>query len=238
MMDKKNNIRYYDKNAQQFSESRMKNNAVAFYTKKSVKLFLEMTTPKMDSSVIDIGCGPGTHLSLLEEKGFVNLYGIDASTNMIRLADESNQKEGIFLQADAERLPFRDDCFDIVMCLGTLEHLDNADKALSEMVRISKNKVFINVPNKFSFLPFLDCFRPIAVKLGIAAINEAPPYERRFSKKEIVRLFQRYGLKNLQIQTTRFAPPIVFFKVFSGIMDKIVEILGIGIEISIIGFKR
>lgn len=148
MMDKKNNIRYYDKNAQHFHESRIKNKAVAFYTEKSAKIFLEMTTPKMDSFVIDIGCGPGTHLSLLEEKGFVNLYGIDASSNMIRLANESNQKEGIFLQADAERLPFRDDCFDTVMSLGTLEHLDNADKALSEMVRISKNKVFINVPNK------------------------------------------------------------------------------------------
>ncbi len=220
-MDKKNNISYYDENAQQFFESRMENKAVVYYTEKLVKVFLEMTDPELDDSIIDIGCGPGTHLSLLRAKGFVNICGIDASTNMIKFADKLNRKKVTLVQASAECLPFKDDCFNVVMCLGTLEHLDDIDGALNEIVRISKNKIFISVPNKYSFLPFFDWFRPIAVKFGIAAINESPPFERRFSKRELIRLLRERGLKNLKTKTTRFAPPIVYFKIFSDIMDKI-----------------
>src|SRR5579862_6636145 len=36
--------------------------------------------------VVDTSCGTGSHLALLQKEDFFNLYGIDASTQMIELA--------------------------------------------------------------------------------------------------------------------------------------------------------
>ncbi|RPJ07444.1 MAG: methyltransferase domain-containing protein, partial [Deltaproteobacteria bacterium] len=48
-----------------------------------------------------------------------------------------------------EALPFEDQMFDVVSCLGALEHFVDAPAALKEMVRVAKTdaKILLLVPN-------------------------------------------------------------------------------------------
>lgn len=52
----------------------------------------------------------------------------------------------LFIKADVEELPFKDKVFDFVFCSHLLEHVENPDKAIKELMRVSK-RGYIEVPN-------------------------------------------------------------------------------------------
>lgn len=52
----------------------------------------------------------------------------------------------LFLNSDVENLPFKDKVFDFVFCSHLLEHVENPDKAISELTRVAK-KGYIEVPS-------------------------------------------------------------------------------------------
>lgn len=66
-------------------------------------------------------------------------------------------KRKIFIQADVEKLPFKDKIFDFVFCSHLLEHVENPDIAISELIRVAKSG-YIEVPN--SILEMLRPFPP------------------------------------------------------------------------------
>lgn len=51
--------------------------------------------------------------------------------------------------ADIETLPFRQECFDLIICTEVLEHIINTDGALSELRRVlrKEGRTIISVPN-------------------------------------------------------------------------------------------
>lgn len=50
--------------------------------------------------------------------------------------------------ASAERLPFTDGAFDIVVCTHTLEHVQDIQQALRELRRVARRKIVIVVPKQ------------------------------------------------------------------------------------------
>lgn len=97
--------------------------------------------------VLDIGCGAGAWLLAVQEKGAMP-HGNDLSTKAIAIC-EKIMPNGQFHNGPAEILPFDDNTFDVVSCLGSLEHFIEPDKALSEMIRVAKDDAvfLLLVPN-------------------------------------------------------------------------------------------
>jgi SAM-dependent methyltransferase len=82
--------------------------------------------------VLDVGCG--------ECKQF-NAFGIDVQ-----------RLKGVNLITDLEKckIPFIDHSFDVVECRHCIEHVDNPEEVILEMLRVSKGKVIIECPHKES----------------------------------------------------------------------------------------
>lgn len=99
--------------------------------------------------VLDIGCGTGEWLMACRELGAVTC-GVDLSDKAIDIC-RKNLPEGIFYSQPAEQLPFEDNIFDLVTCLGSLEHFIDPVSAVKEMVRVAKSDatIIILVPNKY-----------------------------------------------------------------------------------------
>lgn len=97
--------------------------------------------------VLDVACGLGEWLDLLGRRGALT-SGIDISERAVQAC------RGYFPAADirhgsAESLPWADASFDLVTCLGSLEHFPDMSLALEEMVRVAADdaRFLILVPN-------------------------------------------------------------------------------------------
>ena len=92
-------------------------------------------------------CGTGQWLLAVKDAG-CHTAGIDISSKAVEIC-KINLPDGEFYAGPAETLPFEDKRFNIVSCLGALEHFLNPNKALNEMVRTAKDDAFflLLVPN-------------------------------------------------------------------------------------------
>jgi SAM-dependent methyltransferase len=90
------------------------------------------------SRILDAACGTGRIASLLVREGFTPI-GCDISIPMIAVA-RRRLGQVSFLQSDVTWLPFCDDSFDAVTCIGLLPHLngDMRVNVLRELARVSR----------------------------------------------------------------------------------------------------
>ena len=91
---------------------------------------------------LEVGCGNGVVSKYLAKKFQGNVVGIDIDRGQIELA---RQKIGDipnihFLEADATKLPFADNSFDVVISFGVLHHITDWLDALKEMKRVLRAK--------------------------------------------------------------------------------------------------
>jgi len=100
------------------------------------------------TKILDVACGKSDFLYACKSKG-AEVSGVDLSDRAIEVS-KSLLPDGQFFQCSAEKLPFSDQAFDIVTCLGSLEHFVNPKVALIEMRRVAKPdaKFLLLVPNK------------------------------------------------------------------------------------------
>ena len=93
-------------------------------------------------SVLDIGCGTGTLLSLLSrDRRAERLVGLDYSEAMVtRAGAKFAQLEGaermLALQGDAEHLPLAGKSFDVVTCCNSFHHYPHQAEALRGIKRV------------------------------------------------------------------------------------------------------
>ena len=119
------------------------------------KIIPEMLKPRKNERVLDIGCGTGNHLLLLNRLG-LEINGVDASPYMIDMARKRLGNKCALRTGNAKDLPFDDNEFDLAVLINTLEFLDNPLQALREAGRVAKRKVFIGVMNSVSWYCLCD----------------------------------------------------------------------------------
>ena len=108
---------------------------VQFETREGRMRYLEQAFREhLQGRVLDVGCDVRT-LAKLRPK--LDYFGIDAGGTPDLTVDlEKNPK-----------LPFEDRRFDVVVCAEVLEHLDNLHQVFGELVRVSRDKLIISLPN-------------------------------------------------------------------------------------------
>lgn len=97
--------------------------------------------------VLDVGCGSGTIVKRLLKKG-KSVIGVDIGKQFLSFC-QSRYRDAIFCGADAQYLPFSDNCFDAIVCSEVIEHLNNPEESLKEFERILRpnGELVITTPN-------------------------------------------------------------------------------------------
>jgi SAM-dependent methyltransferase len=91
-------------------------------------------------TVLVVGCGDGKSVAELRAWG-VFAYGVDVNADLVT---KSLAPDCVRL-GDVRQLPCQDHWFDMVVCVDVLEHIPDYDKALAEMARVSRGRVYVEV---------------------------------------------------------------------------------------------
>jgi len=95
-----------------------------------------------NSKILDAGCGTGLVGIELKKYGYSNIDGVDFSQNMLNLVPQGIYKK--IEKVDLNKLlKFKNNTYDVVMCVGTFTYGHVMPKALDELIRITKNKGLI-----------------------------------------------------------------------------------------------
>ena len=107
--------------------------------------------------VLEVGTGTGIHAATLMRLCSIEYFGADLSDAMLSVARRRLGGGVQLLAAPAERLPLESECFDAVFCSGTLHHVADRARAVSEMSRVVKvgGRVAVAEPNPWNPLNLL-----------------------------------------------------------------------------------
>ena len=159
---------------------------------------------------LEVGCGTARVLAMLAGVGW-RVMGVDFAPSALQLA-RMRFSEGPYeidlISGNAYHLPFDNDSFDFVGSTGLLEHFEQPQPMIAEMIRVLRAGGVLYadvVPSKFSLLRSLD-----GMRLSPAA--EKQMFERPFTKGEIQTMFADTGaLEKLSVFPAGILPPRKLF---------------------------
>lgn len=94
-------------------------------------------TTSAPARVLDYGCGVGYVCSLFADRGY-DVTGIDVSPAALAIARD-REPRATFLESPPDGLlPFDDEVFDVVTCLGVLEHIPDPLPVVAELRRVAR----------------------------------------------------------------------------------------------------
>ncbi len=189
---------------------------------------------KSRAKVLEIGAGMGENTAFLLECGF-NVCATDISPKSVELLENlfSNSSQFISKVADMEKLPFKNESFDVVCAAGSLSYGDNK-VVMNELYRLIKpggalivvdslNNNFIYRFNRYMHylrgnrsrstlirMPTINLIEKYTDKFGYAevryfgAITWLFPLLKFFLSEERITKFSNWIDKNLQIRKSAF----------------------------------
>src|SRR5262249_6667828 len=144
------------------------------------RIRIQAADPKPGERVLDVGCGTGIVAREVASRlgATAAITAVDLSANMLAVASATAAPEGLTIEwreGNAERLPFHDGAFDLVLCQFALMFVADKAAALSEMHRVvtGSGRVLINVWQGLDRHPFYQTLhKVIEERLGMSALKE------------------------------------------------------------------
>ena len=89
-------------------------------------------------SVLDAGCGDGRNTIQFAKEGF-QVTGVDLSQSALNKCRQNCKGLNVKLEKqNIEKMDFRDNSFDIIICDFVTAHMENAQKVMAEFCRVLK----------------------------------------------------------------------------------------------------
>jgi ubiquinone/menaquinone biosynthesis C-methylase UbiE len=150
------------------------------------------------NDVLDLGCGNGSDLMIIKNRHATShCVGVEYS-DWAKEQLKGIEIESITVDLEREKLPFKDESIDLVICNQILEHTKEVFWINHEVFRVLKpgGHFYIGVPNVLSLHNRL---------LGLAGIHPTcaqlcSPHVRAFSKKDTLKFYRNVAPQLVQLQ--------------------------------------
>lgn len=171
---------------------------------KGIVSFLR-TVDSLEGRILDYGCGPGYLAGHLMTAG-IRCEGCDFSDDSVKKVNDKfngNPLWGGAKTISGEKFPYKDNSFDFIICLETIEHVldKQLDTMLKEFHRILKPEtgtLFITTPNKED-LGLFTVFCP-----DCGAVFHRYQHVRSFTAEALTDLMHFYGFQTKLCNVTLF----------------------------------
>jgi SAM-dependent methyltransferase len=153
--------------------------------------------------ILDAGCGEGVTLQkLLAQYPNANITGVDIDPQNVQICRDHSLP---VRQGSTYELPFEDGAFDCCLLLEVIEHLDEPERALKELARVTRpgGRLIVLYPVDWAyFLARIACFR----------FKEAmfdPAHLRQWNFRHLRKAFAETGWTLTAKHRLPFWPPLM-----------------------------
>ncbi len=151
--------------------------------------------------LIDIGCGPGAFLQLVQDSfPDIQLNGLDLSEEMIRETKGRLSDSAVVTVGDSEHVPLADGQYQAVTCNMSIHHYPHPQEALNEMQRILE-------PGGYLLLNDMDCIAPIRWAANVLFPLLPGGDVKMYARRETEAMIRAAGLREI---TYRKISPFTF----------------------------
>lgn len=165
---------------------------------------------EINSFVLDVACGNGRNLKQIENISN-NLFGLDhdptAEKAFYELFPNKNAK---FVLGKAENMPFKNNYFDVVMCIGSFANFGELKyKILDEIKRVLKDngQIILSLYSENAFEERMGLYKKYNVpilKIDGTTVHFDPSLgdtiSEQFSKEQLKNIFDKVNLKIANIK--------------------------------------
>jgi SAM-dependent methyltransferase len=181
-------------------------------------------------SVLNLGAGPASKNPLKMLRGEVaRMVGADIDPIVVG-NDELDEAHVV----DGKRLPFDENCFDIVFSDYVMEHVEFPEPFLKEVYRVLKpgGIFFFRTPNRYHYVSMIAQYTPhwfhelLANRARGLPGNAHEPYQtfhRLNTRKEIQMLANKAGFSQVALRFVECEPSYLMFSNFSFLVGVLYE---------------
>jgi len=146
---------------------------------------------------LELGGGTGEMALLIQKRSFPFIETYTVSENFPEGVEWLRKKGLSAVQADAEKIPFPDGRFDVVLCFDVMHHVSNPAKMAYEMMRSARGRLFMTESNGLS--------------LGRKLMELTPGHRRAGEKSYSPREYRSFFSSHKDFRITHFEiHPFVF----------------------------
>lgn len=121
-----------------------------------------------------------------------------AKENFLKHSLKTDRKNIFFEKGDLQNLKYPDSSFDLVFNEGVIEHIGDMEKGVKEMVRVSRNKVMIFIPNYYNPLwRILKAYLRRKGKFYLGADEYG--YEKDITHRAIIKWLKEAGIREIRL---------------------------------------
>jgi ubiquinone/menaquinone biosynthesis C-methylase UbiE len=158
------------------------------------------------AKVLDVGCGYGALIKLIRHyKPNFKFNGIDMSKSMIKLA-KGYVKGADFRVMRADKMKFKDNSFDLIVCKDTVHHFGNPSKVFREMLRVLKvgGKIYLlDLDRGVSDKIFYEVLQFLTENNQINASQYNDSVRAAYTIEEIKGILRKLGIKKYKISKSK-----------------------------------
>ena len=147
----------------------------------------------LNGKVLDIGCGTMDYLSYIKQSDSNYLVALDFSKKALKLAKENIKGKNIALvRARADKLPFKNNVFDQVLCIELIPHTVDYNRVIKEIQRTLNQNTVLTFHHKD------DALKSNLTQVGDNIFEDEGKKYTYFDEYEVSTMLQKVGFHNIK----------------------------------------
>lgn len=173
-------------------------------------------------TVLEAGCGAGRFTEPLLNKGAMLVSADMSSAVEVNLENFPASDHHLVIQADINNMPYADESFDLVICLGVIQHTPDPEQTIASLYQLVKKGGWLVIDHyTYTRSNFLRYAAPVyRMRLRKLSSDKTIPATQKLVKR-FLPLHKKYAHNKLvSMILNRISPVITYYTAFPQLNDQ------------------
>jgi len=172
--------------------------------------------------VLEAGCGAGRFTEVLLKQGATLVSSDLSSAVEVNIENFPLSENHLVIQADINDMPYADETFDVVICLGVIQHTPDTEKTIEDLYKLVKRGGTLVIDHyhysKSNYLRLAPLYR---TSLRKKTSDYTIPYTQKLIKKYLPLHKKFANNKLMSVLLNRISPVISYYTAFPQFSDEL-----------------